>query len=439
MNFAKKKFSSLGRFEQCESEWREPDRYRDLLTMSPARKHIARGAGLSLSGASFGTDSLVTSMRRFNRILAFDRGKKSIRAEAGVSLGKLHEYLAPQGFYLPVQPGYPDITLGGCIAGNVHGKNQYREGDFAGCVQEIELFHPARGILTLTPAENTELFNLTCGGYGLTGVILSAVIGVTEFPGGRAYISNIPTTGLRDTVETLLEIRDDYDFLYSWNEMSGARSTTGFVRAGNFQNDTRGGLGPMRHKKLDPMRPVPAINLFNRLILPPLNGLYAAFIHHLKKSETVDALDVFFPFATLPSYFHAYGRNGFLEHQVLIPSDAVAGYLRAFEQVHEKFRIPLGLATFKLFRGQQKHLRFTGDGISFAFHAPHTSNLDAFMTEVDSLDVDHGAFANLIKDSRISANIARKQYPDYDSYRENLLAHDPRRLFASALSRRLNL
>lgn len=392
-----------------------------------------------MTGASFGAGSLVTGMRRFDRILDIDHEMNWVRAEAGISLGKLYGFLAARGLHIPVQPGHPDITLGGCIAANVHGKNQFREGDFAGLVREIELFHPSRGTIRLTPRENAALFDLTCGGYGLTGVIVSAAIGVAKFPGGQAQISNIPTIGLLATVEKLLEMRDSHDFLYSWSDMGGVGQSKGFVRAGNFLNDAAVGTAPLHHRPLDPMRSVPAINLYNRAILPPLNALYAAFNRHVRTIQTIDALDVFFPFASMPFYFHAYGKAGYLEHQVLIPDDAIASYLGEFDRLHAKFRIPLGLATFKLFDGARQLLRFSGKGISFAFHAPRGARLDEFMSEVDRLDIDHGAIANLIKDARVTSDVAAAQYPEIDSVRERLAAHDPDRMFASLLSRRLDL
>ena len=34
--------------------------------------------------------------------------------------------------YLKILPGWPEVTIGGCIANNVHGKNPYRDGVFQG-------------------------------------------------------------------------------------------------------------------------------------------------------------------------------------------------------------------------------------------------------------------------------------------------------------------
>ena len=117
-----RKFYSLGFSETANGLWDRPDRLRFFDNL-PKYPTIARGAGLSLCGASFGDNVSSVDMQKFNRILSFDDINGIITVEAGASLGKLYKFLAPRGWMVPVQPGYPDITIGGCIAANVHGKN----------------------------------------------------------------------------------------------------------------------------------------------------------------------------------------------------------------------------------------------------------------------------------------------------------------------------
>ena len=161
-----------------------PDRYRfiDAPDPDPAPR-IARGGGYSYAAASFGAGSVVRDMRRFNRILRFDPATRIIEVESGVTLGDVFAVASREGLGLPVQPGYPAITVGGCIAANVHGKNPVREGTFVDSVLHLTLFHPARGVLRLSPDTAPGLFDLTCGGYGLTGVIVSATLRLEPLPG----------------------------------------------------------------------------------------------------------------------------------------------------------------------------------------------------------------------------------------------------------------
>ena len=68
------------------------------------------------------------TIKNFDRIIDFNKAECTITVEAGCTLGKLYNYLGPLGLQLPVQPGYPAITIGGCVAVNVHGKNHVNDG-----------------------------------------------------------------------------------------------------------------------------------------------------------------------------------------------------------------------------------------------------------------------------------------------------------------------
>ena len=109
--------------------WCRPDRRRMLEAAIGADRLIARGGGYSYAPASFGAGSLVVDMTRFDRVLRFEPPQRLIEVEAGIRLEQVLALTAPLGLILPVQPGYPAITVGGCIAANVHGKNPHARGD----------------------------------------------------------------------------------------------------------------------------------------------------------------------------------------------------------------------------------------------------------------------------------------------------------------------
>jgi decaprenylphospho-beta-D-ribofuranose 2-oxidase len=102
---------------------------------------IARGAGLSYCPASFGADALSIDVTRFDRMLAYDASSGEVEVEPGLSIGALVGFLAARGRYLPALPGYPSITVGGCMAFDVHGKSQFHSGNFADWVVDFDLAH----------------------------------------------------------------------------------------------------------------------------------------------------------------------------------------------------------------------------------------------------------------------------------------------------------
>ena len=97
--------------------------------------------------------------------------------EAGVSLDVLMRALLPFGLWVPVLPGTRQVTIGGAIAADVHGKNHHTQGSFGNHVQSLDLLMADGEVRTLTPAGETErLFWATIGGMGLTGAVLSATV-----------------------------------------------------------------------------------------------------------------------------------------------------------------------------------------------------------------------------------------------------------------------
>ena len=77
----------------------------------------------------------------------------------------------PRGWFLPVTPGTKYVTLGGCFAADVHGKNHHADGTFSHHVTEIELMAANGTRMRCTRDMNADLFWASAGGMGLTGII----------------------------------------------------------------------------------------------------------------------------------------------------------------------------------------------------------------------------------------------------------------------------
>jgi decaprenylphospho-beta-D-ribofuranose 2-oxidase len=164
-----------------------PDRFRQLEADLGQAKRIARGAGLSYAAASFGEDVVVQEMTAFDRLLAFDGDKRTLRVEAGATLERVLQWALPRKLRLAAVPGYPRITIGGCIAADVHGKNPARDGTFCDSVAALRRFQPSRGYVEVTRESHPDAFDATCGGFGLTGVIVDATLAGTCAGAERAH------------------------------------------------------------------------------------------------------------------------------------------------------------------------------------------------------------------------------------------------------------
>ena len=420
-----------------------PDRYRMIEADLGSRPRIARGGGYSYAAASFGGGSLVLEMRRFNRILRFEPATRLVEIEAGTTLEELLALTAPRALWLPVQPGYPAITIGGCIAANVHGKNPHREGTFRRSVVDLTLFHPRLGTLRIDRENQPELFDLTCGGYGLTGVILAATLRLEPLPGWVASVERIPVASLIEGLDQIRERTETSAFAYTWHDGTPSAGIfgRGFVYGGTIPPGPppQEGVVP-RYRRLNAStRARLVVPLWGRLTTRLLGtGFRALEMMRPTRSEQ-PLFDAMFPFAHRGEYFLLYGRRGLAEYQALVSQGSIDEFLRELEREVLRVRPPVVLASMKLFRGEQRFLRFEGDGVCVTVNLVRSREGVGFLTVLDRLTLAVGGIPHIIKDSRLPAAVVAQSYPEYESFREHLRGHDPERLFRSDLSVRLGL
>ena len=118
-------------------------------------------------------------MTAFNHILHLDRNTKVISVESGVTWGQIQDYVNPYGLAVEVQQSSNIFTVGGSLGVNAHGRDP-RFGPVIETVQSLRIMNGAGKILNVSRLENSELFSLVIGGYGLFGVVLSADIQLGE-------------------------------------------------------------------------------------------------------------------------------------------------------------------------------------------------------------------------------------------------------------------
>jgi decaprenylphospho-beta-D-ribofuranose 2-oxidase len=423
------------------AEYRRPDRYRMIEEDRGPR--IARGGGYSYAAASFGGGSVVVDMTRFDRLLGFDPERRLVDVEAGITLGALLDFTAPRGWWLPVQPGYPAITIGGCIAANVHGKNPAREGTFRRSVESLTLFHPRHGTLRVDREAPPGLFDLTCGGYGLTGTIVSATLRLEPLPGPVAVVERHPIASLAEGLARVRAVTAHSAFAYTWHDgtASGRRFGRGFVFAGTIPPGAppAGGMTRPYRRLTAASRARLPVPLWGRLTAPLLTAGFRRFESWTPARRALPLFDAMFPFARRGEYFRLFGRRGLAEVQLLVPSDVADEFLAELTRQVARARPPVLMVSLKLFRGTQRLLRFEADGVCVTLDLVRSRPALAFLPVLDELAAAAGALPHIIKDSRLPGPVVRKCYPEYERFREGLQVHDPARLCRSELSRRLDL
>jgi len=433
--------TSANGFLQC------PDRYRHWSSRLSDNIRISRGAGLSYAAASFANGVVSVDHRSFNRVLDFDSQSGVVEVEAGIELATLHAFLSARGVFLPVQPGHGRITVGGCIAADVHGKNQARDGTFINQILGLILFHPSYGSIEVSRSLQPDLFRLTCGGYGLTGHILRAKLQANPLPSHTVKIRTLPVPHLLAGMNLLMEKALESDFSYSWHDFmsKGGQFGQGFVYVGQFISDgdaaraSKQGKTPSTPTLSSAARSAWRVPFYNVATTRMLNLAFRGQQKVRGLTKCIELEDALFPIHAVQYYFKLFGSPGFHEYQMIIPVARISDYIEAVQAYLSRHPTAVTLASAKLFRGRQELLRFTGDGICFAVNVPRTSAAISFLAFLDELVISIGGMPNIIKDSRLPRSVVWKCYPEAQRFCDLLRKFDPDRLFKSELSERLGL
>lgn len=424
-------FSSLDGTTAISCRFAEPDRYRALFDSEVHEPIIARGAGLSYVAASMGERTSSISMRHFNRLLDFNTETGAITAEAGATLATVLRFLLPRGLILPVMPGHPALTIGGCIAANAHGKNPARDGTFRDHVAWLELWHPRLGLRRF--AAGTPEFEATCGGFGLTGIIVAACLLPRRIEGRKARLTVTPVADFNEAHAILRERAESADLVYSWHNWSNPPAARGYV----VETTVLPGNDEKLLAGTKPLVPGRGFPLMNRATIPFFNALYG-FKARRQHDRIVPLTDTLFPIANMGFYFRLFG-NGLLEHQVLVPHERWPRYWQSLANLLHQHHVRPVVSSLKLFSGACRGIDFTGDGVSLTINVVNEPRSHALFAQIDRLDCDNGALANAMKDSRLGAEMFRRQAAGYDRFASQRALLDPGRLFQSALSMRLGL
>ncbi len=422
-----------------------PDRYRHFQAL-PALCTV-RGGGYSYSPASFAPDRPVVTLKAFNRILRFDPQAGEVEVEAGITLARLLGFLAPRGYWCPVIPGYPGITVGGCIAGDVHGKSHAVHGNFRHWVKRLWLAGGGAEFMACDRTQQADLFDLTCGGLGLTGPIVRATLRVVPLAGGQVATHRQPVADLKEGYANLLRVGPDSEFAYSWHRpwcRGDRRFGPGFV----FHGSTIAGspLPQARDFIFAPLAPdaedrrLP-IALFGGAGNWRTRAIYvAANLLETSKEMMDDSLFTsLFPFVDQARYFQLFGRPGLQEVQVLVAHAAAPAFIDELAALSRDLCPPAAVIALKLFHGPTEGIRFDGTGLGVAIDlVRHPASL-AFLERFDRICVEHQARLNLMKDSRLSRTVFDACCPGAPAFRQALIQHGLKGRYASILALQLGL
>jgi decaprenylphospho-beta-D-ribofuranose 2-oxidase len=403
---------------------------------------IARGLGRSYGDAAQLSGGVVLSNQGFNEIGAIDTDGV-VTLGAGVSFDELLAVSIPQGWFVPVTPGTRQVTMGGAIGADVHGKNHHVDGSFANHVLSLRLVTPV-GAMTLSPSSRPDLFWATMGAMGLSGVVTEITLKMLRVATNQMLVDTDRFSTLEGVMTAMTSGDDNYRYSVAWVDCMtrGARmgrsiltraahATTSDVEQVSLEGPPRRGLS------------VPFVaprHLLNPLTVRCFNELWFRSAPRHERNDLQSMSSFFHPLDGVRDWNRLYGARGFVQYQFCVPDTSSETVAAVIEHLASS-RLASFLAVLKRFGpANPGPLSFPQSGWTLALDLPvGPATLPRVLDELDAFVVNAGGRVYFAKDARLSPDLVRTMYPRLDEFLSLKAEVDPKNQLTSDLARRLDL
>lgn len=405
------------------------------------REMIARGLGRCYGDSSL--NDIIVSTLRLNHLLAFNEQTGMIVCESGVSFSELLEILVPRGWFLPVTPGTKFVTVGGAIASDVHGKNHHVSGSFSNHLEWIKILLSDGTIVQCSKNENADLFWSTCGGMGLTGIIIEASFKMLKVE--TAYIRQriVKTKNIDETIEAF-ELNKHWTYSVAWIDCLAKGKSLGRSALILGEHATKSEVGyryrnPLKiDKKMSIPFPIFLPNfVLNTQTVKIFNEI--RYTTYVSKDSFVEYEPFFYPLDIIGDWNRMYGKRGFTQYQFVLPKETSNEGLKKILAKISSSGEGSFLAVLKLFGKQEGMLSFPQEGFTLALDFAISPTTLKLFNELDVLVNEFGGRLYLSKDVRMTKDMFEKGYSHSNIFSLQKKKYDALQKFQSLQSKRIGI
>jgi len=393
---------------------------KEILRHTPSV--IARGMGRCYGDSAL--NNTIISTTDFNQIISFDASTGVLICQSGLTLNAILNTIVPAGWFLPVTPGTKFVTIGGAVAANVHGKNHHVHGSLSHHLQYIDVLTSDGNINRCSPEEQSDLFYMTCGGMGLTGVIIEVAIQLVPISSSYIRQKTMRANNL-DTIMDYFESHHDWTYSVAWIDSLAKGSSLGRSVLMLGEHATRDELSRRQskqplHRRSKRKKSIPfflptwalnswTVRLFNM-----------AYFHSTQKRASTTIVDVesfFYPLDHIHHWNKCYGTRGFTQYQCVFPlHSSKDGLTQLLHNISDSGQGSF-LAVLKRFGKESlPGLSFPMEGYTLALDFPMTPKTCQLMHDLDTIVERYNGRLYLAKDSRMSASFFKTTNKNFDSF-----------------------
>ena len=320
-----------------------------------------RGNGQSYGDQPFITSNITISNTQLNKILDLNRKKSIVEVQSGIFLKNLSKFLSKYKYRIKCIPGNENITIGGAISNNVHGKDGHKDGFFCDHVEEIKVIE-----------KNCKLIR---------------------------YKKN--NKNINSLKRTMLKINKN-DFGYVWiNGFSKKNIGEGYLEIANHKNHY------IKKQELTSFNSLKKIifiiiKLFNlqRYFFKVINYLYYQFVKYSKKSFYTTFDEFNFPHTKITNFYQNIYPKGFCEIQFFVNLNSAQKCIKKILLYCQKFKIESFIIGVKLHKKINSITSsFSNNSISIAFDFDKRYFSDFHLKNISKILKKNDCLIYLAKDS----------------------------------------
>jgi len=422
---------------------------QDVVGDAGRRGVIARGLGRSYGDPAQNAGGVVVDMTAMHRIHSIDGATGLAVLDAGVNLDQLMRAALPFGLWVPVLPGTRQVTVGGAIASDIHGKNHHSAGSFGNHVVSLDLLTADGHLRTLTPyGDEAPLFWATVGGMGLTGIIVAATVRLKPTQSAYFLVDSDRTAGFEETMELFSDGSDaGYDYSMAWFDALSRGDKLGravFSRGSLATVDELPDKLAAHPLKFDAPQLVTFPDVFpnglaNKLTFGALGAVWYRKASRRGRGLVQNLTAFYHPLDMFGEWNRAYGSRGFLQYQFIVPFAARTELRQLVTRIAESGHVSFLNVLKRMGKANRAPLSFPRAGWTITVDFPVKAGLHEFCEELDRRVLDAGGRLYLAKESRTTPQTFAAMYPHLDEWRQVRHSVDPDGVFTSDMSRRLEL
>jgi decaprenylphospho-beta-D-ribofuranose 2-oxidase len=288
---------------------------------------IPHGAGHSYTDAALNSSNMVIDVSPMRQILMLDSAQGIMCVEPGVTLGDMARMAWEHGWWPVVSPSTPEVTIGGCAAMNVNGRNAWKCGPFGAHILSLDVMLVNGEVKTLLPQRDAQLFQAIVGSMGLLGIITSITIQLQRISSGYVNVRKRSANSLEEIFALFAEEESKSDFMEAWLDgfAGGSQLGRGRLTSATLCKSGEETLPQFQTSGiLDQIESSLAANLARPILLPNIQTANRVYQWLGQRSRTItEHRRPLFPYTFWPSaafaVYHAMFPEGIEAFQAFVP------------------------------------------------------------------------------------------------------------------------